>query len=160
MKIDALTKDVASQLERKKQTLTVAESCTGGLLSGQLTSLAGVSNVYLGGVVCYANALKISLLGVKTETLEKHGAVSRETALEMASGARLRLSSEWSVAITGIAGPSGGTKEKPVGTVWLAVVGPGFEEAVHQQFKGDREQIRNSAVESALTMLLTALNKN
>ncbi len=159
MKIEDVIKDIVSQLQNKKQTLSVAESCTGGLLSGHVTSLAGVSSVYVGGVVSYANSVKTSILGVQESTIKKHGAVSRETALEMASGARLGLSSHWAIAITGIAGPTGGTVQKPVGTVWFAIVGPEFEEANQKYFEGDRSQIRNSAVEHALKILKTALTK-
>lgn len=159
MKFENLVKDIVSQLNLKRQTLSVAESCTGGLLSGHISSLAGVSSVYVGGVVAYSNSVKVSLLGILQSTLEKYGAVSRETALELASGARLRLDSDWSVSITGIAGPTGGTPDKPVGTVWIAVAGPNFEDVLLNHFSGDRSQIQNAAVETALKMLKSALSK-
>lgn len=157
--VEQLVKDVASQLQMKNQTLSVAESCTGGLLSAQITNLAGVSSIYLGSVVSYANEVKTSVLGVSETTIKTHGAVSRESAKEMASGVRLKLRSDWSVAITGIAGPSGGTLDKPVGTVFIAVVGPNIEVVELQNFNGDRQTIRMSSVTHALNMLKKALSQ-
>lgn len=161
MTLDELVKDVVSHLSTKKQTLAVAESCTGGMLSAKITDLAGVSNVYLGGVVSYANSAKEGLIDVPHELLLNHGAVSREVASCMATGVRLKLSSSWSVAITGIAGPTGGTPDKPVGTVWFSIAGPNLVEPVTdvQLFKGDRSQIRLASVEHALQMLKSELLK-
>lgn len=155
--LDQLVKDVVSQLQKRSETLSVAESCTGGMVSAAITNLAGVSSVYVGGVVSYANSAKEELLQVPHDILLNHGAVSKEVALNMARGVRLRLRSSWSVAITGIAGPTGGTPDKPVGTVWFAVVGPKFELGEIKQFKGDRTAIRQSSAAHALIMLKQAL---
>jgi len=115
---------VAQLFRNKKQTLALAESCTGGLIANRITNVPGASHYFLGGVVAYSNAIKVSQLGVHPETIEKFGAVSAETALEMAQGVRTKFKSDWAVAVTGIAGPEGGSAEKPVGTVHLAWVGP------------------------------------
>lgn len=126
--------------------VALAESCTAGLASARLADLPGVSDVFAGGVVVYANGLKESLLGVASETLALHGAVSRETALEMARGARRLLSREGiGLAVTGVAGPDGGTPEKPVGTVWIAVAGPGGEVAEVLSIPGTRDLVRERA---------------
>lgn len=136
-----------------------AESCTGGLLSGSFARVPGVSDVFLGSVVSYSNQVKIDLLGVSPTTLRFDGAVSERVAREMARGACEHLHVECSIAVTGIAGPSGGTPEKPVGTVWFAVRGPAFEAAVRRQFSGDRDAIQNQAVEFATEFLLGELLK-
>ena len=118
-------------------TLATAESCTGGALAQQLTAMAGASEYYLGGVVAYSNETKERALGVKHETLLAHGAVSEETVRQMAEGVRERLHADYAVATTGIAGPTGGTPEKPVGTVWIAVASPQGTTAKLLKF-GDR----------------------
>ncbi len=107
-------------LQEKKQKLTLAESCTGGLIAAKLTSVAGASMVFEGGVVSYSNEIKSKILGVQKTTLEKHGAVSEQVVIEMARGALELTQAQWSIAVSGIAGPDGGTKDKPVGTVWIA----------------------------------------
>lgn len=146
-------------LREKKQTVGFAESCTGGQVAALLTKHAGVSDVFLGGVVSYSNQVKQDLLEVRSETLASFGAVSEETAGEMAAGARKRLRVDWAVAITGIAGPSGGTATKPVGLVCFAVAGPGFAESTNQHFSGDREAVQRQAVEFALKFLADSLRK-
>ena len=117
---DSLESVLLAGFVRKKQTLALAESCTGGLVSSRLTAIPGSSRCFLGGVVAYGNALKMKLLGVRARTLKTHGAVSAECAREMAEGARARTGADVAAAVTGIAGPEGGTTEKPVGTVFIA----------------------------------------
>lgn len=121
---DSLASVVLAQLAEQGQTLAVAESCTGGALGAALAAVPGASQVWLGGVIAYANATKQALLGVPADLLERWGAVSDPVALAMAEGVRERLACDWAVAITGIAGPAGATAEKPVGLVHVAVVGP------------------------------------
>lgn len=137
----------------KKLTLSFAESCTGGKLSAVFTEVPGVSDIFLGSIVSYANSAKIDLLGVRRDTLQNEGAVSEFVACQMAQGVRQKFKSDWSVAITGIAGPAGGTVEKPVGTVYFAVCGPQFERAQRKLFSGDRLSIQSAAVQSAIQFL-------
>jgi nicotinamide-nucleotide amidase len=131
-------------------TLATAESCTGGLVAGELTSIAGSSDVVAGGAVTYSNELKQRLLGVPAELLERHGAVSAEVAEAMAEGARERLGADVAVSVTGVAGPGGGTPEKPVGLVFLHVAGPGGGRAHRMQWPGDRGVVRRRATVAAL----------
>ena len=140
-------------LRRKKWTVGFAESCTGGLLSTSFTELPGISDVFMGSVVSYANDVKTDLLDVDADTISKFGAVSEETARAMARGARRKLHAETSIAITGIAGPTGGTDEKPVGTVWFAAAGPDFEVAIRHRFEGDRQAVQRQSVEFAMEFL-------
>ena len=135
--LETLPELVAYTMKKAGKTLATAESCTGGTLAHQLTAMAGASEYFRGGVVAYSNEVKECALGVKHETLMAHGAVSEETVHEMAAGARERLGADYAVATTGIAGPGGGTPEKPVGTVWIAVAGPDGVTAKHLKF-GDR----------------------
>lgn len=111
------------ELGRRGATLTTAESCTWGSLAASITAVAGSSTIFLGGTIPYSNALKQQLLNVEEETLIQYGAVSEQTAIEMASGSKKAFSSDYAIATTGIAGPGGGTAEKPVGTIWVAVAG-------------------------------------
>ena len=111
---------VVRLLTEKKKTLALAESCTGGFIANHITNVPGASAVFLGGVVSYANSAKEKFLGVRAETLKQHGAVSEAVAREMAEGARKKFGADFAIAVTGIAGPSGGTKDKPVGTVFIA----------------------------------------
>ncbi|HRO66370.1 MAG TPA: CinA family protein [Pseudobdellovibrionaceae bacterium] len=144
-------------------TVSFAESCTGGQLSSMLTAQAGISDVFMGSVVSYSNKAKTELLGVKPETLLAKGAVSEPVALEMAGGARGKFHTNWAVAITGIAGPSGGTPEKPVGTACFAVSGRWDSEernrSVTCRFDGDRNSIQSQSVEYAIGMLVAEMNK-
>jgi len=146
---------VARLLAEGGWTLATAESCTGGLLAERLTRVPGVSAVFVGGVVVYANELKRSLLDVPPELLERAGAVSEAVARAMATGVCRRLGSDIGVSVTGIAGPDGGSEEKPVGTVHIAVAGPGDEPVEHRiaRFPGNRERIRLFASQMALEML-------
>lgn len=135
---------------RRRFSLSVAESCTGGLLGARLTSIAGSSDVFLGGVVAYSNQVKVRELGVSEELLERVGAVSEEVALAMAQGVCKRLGTHVAIGITGIAGPTGGTPDKPVGTVCIAVVAPDWRRSFRSWFPGDRAEVRFRASQAAL----------
>lgn len=148
---------ITESLRAKRLTVGFAESCTGGLLSASLAALPGVSDIYMGSIVSYAYSAKTDLLGVSWETLNSLGAVSEEVALQMARGACERLKANYSIAITGIAGPTGGTPEKPVGTVWFAVKGPGFEIAQKKVFSGNRVSVQEQSVDFALKLLISKL---
>lgn len=148
-----------TELRAKKLTVSFAESCTGGLLSAALTAVPGISDIFLGSVVSYAYQAKVDLLGVSWDTLKAEGAVSQKVAEQMAIGARERLKSDWSVAITGVAGPSGGTVDKPVGTVWFAIRGPKLDAAEKKCFSGERAQIQRKSVEFAMELLLKCLRE-
>ena len=155
--MERLLDQLAAALLARKQTLATAESCTGGLVGAALTNLPGSSAWYLGGVVAYANELKIRLLGVPAEILAAHGAVSLETARAMAQGARAAAAADFAVAITGIAGPAGGTPEKPVGLVFIGVAAPHGTATFKHHFSGSRAEIRQAATEAALRHLLEAV---
>jgi nicotinamide-nucleotide amidase len=134
-------------------SLGAAESCTGGLVGGRLTDIPGSSDVFIGAVVCYANRLKTELLDVPASLVDAHGAVSEEVARAMAEGALRRLRVALTVAVTGIAGPGGGTSDKPVGTVWFAVASPARTESRRVVFLGSRREIRERAAQTALYLL-------
>jgi nicotinamide-nucleotide amidase len=148
---------VVRQLTEQKQTVIVAESCTGGLIAHRLTNVPGASAVFLGGFVTYANALKQSLLGVRDETLAAHGAVSEETAREMATGARASCGADYAVSVTGIAGPSGGTESKPVGTVFLGLASVRGVEVTKCFNPFDRETFKQVTSQQALDALRRAI---
>lgn len=141
-------------------TLATAESCTGGLVGARLTSVPGSSDVFLGGVVAYANAVKAGLLGVPAATLAAHGSVSAETAAAMARGVRERLGADVAVSVTGVAGPGGGSAGKPVGLVHFNAAGPGGELPLDWTAGGDRETIRRRAAASALHLVLKLLSQS
>jgi nicotinamide-nucleotide amidase len=145
---------VGRELRRKGQTLATAESCTGGLLAQMLTSRSGASDFYWGGVVTYADKSKMALLGVRPSTLKRHGAVSASTAREMASGLARRSGADQTLAITGVAGPTGGSAEKPVGRVYIARSRSGKTRVWEYNFTGSRTRIRKQAAEAALKRLL------
>lgn len=140
-------------LIKKKYTMTTAESCTGGMIAARMVNAPGVSAVLKSGFITYANEVKEELLGVSHDTLEKFGAVSRETAEEMAEGAVKAAHTDAAVAVTGIAGPDGGTKEKPVGLVYIGVNVRGNVEVREYHFSGSRQKIRESVTAAALTFL-------
>lgn len=147
-------------LANARKTLATAESCTGGMLGCRLTNVPGVSEVYLGGVVSYANEAKRELLGVAKETLAEHGAVSAETAEAMALGIRERLGSDFGVSITGIAGPAGGSEGKPVGLVFVGLASAKGISHQRFQFQGTRETIRTRATLAAMQLLREQLTRN
>jgi PncC family amidohydrolase len=148
-----MARRVAAGLLARGQTVAAAESCTGGLLCAALTSLPGSSAYFLGGVVGYANDVKRSALGVPAAVLARKGAVSAECALRMAAGVRRRLGADVGVAITGIAGPGGGTRSKPVGLVFVGVAAGGRCRARRFRFRGGRARVRRAACLAALGML-------
>lgn len=136
----------------------MAESCTGGLLGGAITSVPGSSLYFSGGVVAYGNPAKISLLGVPPDLIAARGAVSREVALAMAEGARSLFRTDLAIAVTGVAGPGGGSRGRPVGTVWVAVVAPGGVRYAHRfRFPGGREAVRRETVKASLGAALDVL---
>lgn len=145
---------VATHLTGRGHTLATAESCTGGLIGARLTSASGSSTFYRGGVVAYADIVKRNLLGVPDELLQRDGAVSEPVARAMADGARAAFKTDYALAVTGIAGPSGGSPDKPVGLVFIALAGPAGTRALRHVFVGNREMIRESACRAALRMLL------
>lgn len=148
---------VGNLLSQRNQTVAVAESCTGGLLGGALTSVSGSSAWFHEGFITYANDAKTRLVGVHADLIAAHGAVSPEVAVAMAEGARTRASTDWAIAITGIAGPTGGSDAKPVGTVHFALAGPQGTTHIHRRFPFDRERNRIVAVQTALDILRKAL---
>lgn len=148
-----LEEEVVSLLAENHYTVTTAESCTAGLLAGRIMNVSGASDVYNEGYITYANSAKEKLLGVKHDTLETHGAVSPETAYEMAAGAAKAAKAEASLAVTGIAGPGGGTKEKPVGLVYIGCSVRGNVRVEEYHFAGSRAENRAAAVEEALLLL-------
>jgi len=148
---------VGKFLQERNLTLSLAESCTGGLIGDRITDIAGSSEYFLGGVVAYAYEAKVALLGVSWNTLNTHGAVSQQTVFEMARGARKAMNANIGVSVSGIAGPGGGTEEKPVGTTWIGLVTDDGEWAQVFHFSGDRTQNKASAANAALQFLLDYL---
>jgi nicotinamide-nucleotide amidase len=144
---------VLRALKAHSHTIAVAESCTGGLLGARLTAIPGSSHSVVGGVIAYDNRVKESLLGVSASLLDAHGAVSEAVARAMAAGVRARLGADVGVGITGVAGPSGGSDEKPVGTVWIAIDSVTGSQAVKPVFPGDRADIRARAAQMALDLV-------
>jgi len=150
---------VGELLLQRGLRLAVAESCTGGLIGHLLTNVPGSSAYYMGSVTAYANEAKAHLLGVSWDTLEKYGAVSAETAVEMARGIRLALTADIGISVSGIAGPTGGTPDKPVGTVWIGLSTPKEEYPRHYLWSGDRLAIKKQAAQAALNLLVEHLQK-
>jgi nicotinamide-nucleotide amidase len=154
---DELAAMVVGRLAERRERLALAESCTGGLLAETLTSVPGASAVFDLGVVAYANEMKSRMLQVPPGMLARHGAVSEPVARALAEGARAAAGATWGVGVTGIAGPSGGTEEKPVGTVFLALAGPSGTQALQRLYRGDRDRVRRTAAHEALNLLRLAL---
>jgi len=154
---DALETKIVRRLTDRKQTLAVAESCTGGYISHRITNVPGASVVFLSGLVTYSNAAKQTFLGVRAETLERQGAVSEPVAREMAEGARRASGTDYAIAVTGIAGPSGGSPEKPVGTVFIAVATPTETKVLRFFNPGDRLAFKETTARQALELLAAAL---
>lgn len=156
-----LAEQVGTALRARGWTVAAAESCTGGLILARLTDVPGSSAYVLGGVVAYANRVKQAILGVDEQTLVNHGAVSEQTAVEMAVGVRRVLSADLAVSITGIAGPGGGTDDKPVGLTYLALAGPnGLLHIERQVWPGDRAAVRSASADRALELLLRAATED
>ncbi len=147
--INRVTSEIIEALRTSHQTLALAESLTGGMLGGAITSVAGSSDVFIGGIVAYDARMKSEFLAVAPELIAAHGVVSREVALAMAEGAQRRLGSDWAISTTGVAGPgpSGGIA---AGTVWIAIVGPEIAMAEQMELPGDREAVRMAAIERTL----------
>ncbi len=151
---------VAGRLLRQRELkLATAESCTGGLIADRITDVPGSSDYFVGGFVAYAYEAKVASLGVSWDTLKTYGAVSRETVLEMARGARRVLEADLAIAISGIAGPAGGLPEKPVGTTWIGLVTPEGEQTQVFYWKGNRRENKELSAEAALKMLIEYLEK-
>lgn len=150
----SIEKKIATILTRKNKTVSVAESCSGGLLGHRLTNVAGSSKYFMGGVLVYANAAKSKLLGVSPALIKKHGAVSTPVAEKMADSVRKLLKTDYGISITGIAGPSGGSKDNPVGLTYIAVANSKKVLCKEFHFKGSRLSIKTSATQSALELLL------
>jgi nicotinamide-nucleotide amidase len=148
---------VSYLLQMRGMTLATAESCTGGLLAQRITSLSGSSRHFLGGAIVYSNELKTQFAGVPKALIDQHGAVSREVAAALAEGIRKRCLSSYGVGITGVAGPTGGTEQKPVGLVYIALAGDEGTQVVERNFPGDRARIRQFATQQALEMIRRAL---
>jgi nicotinamide-nucleotide amidase len=146
-------------LTEKGLTLATAESCTGGTIASRFTAMAGASSYFLGGVVAYANEAKRDILGVNFDDIIRHGAVSEQVARQMAEGARRVTGADYAIATTGIAGPTGGSAEKPVGTVWMAVATPTHTIATLRNCGTDRGQIINRATAYAIEMLYNELKR-
>ena len=156
--IYTLSQELISQALEKGITFSFAESCTGGLLGAAITEIPGASAVFLGSAVTYSNASKMSLLGVTREVLEKYGAVSEQCAIQMALGSKRAYGSDFAISTTGVAGPDGGSIDKPVGTVWFGYAAGDKSCAFRKQFTGNRSLVRESSVFTVLLLLQKELN--
>jgi nicotinamide-nucleotide amidase len=155
--VEAIVLDLCRE---RGYSLATAESCTGGLVAARLTSVPGASAAFIGGVVAYSNELKVAELGVSEELLASHGAVSAEVAAAMAAGARARLGADVAVSVTGVAGPDGGTPDKPVGLIYMHVETPEESRGMELNYPGDRESIRRRAVVAGLHLARRLLLQN
>lgn len=157
--LELLSSQIGRILTIKGLSVSAAESCTGGLLSHVLTNVSGSSQYFVGGVVAYSNQIKESILGVSPNTLLQHGAVSKETACEMAAGIREKFGTDIGLSTTGVAGPTGGTPTKPVGLVWIGFSTQVNTHAIECHFKGGRDGVKINTVEKILTLLLEDLEE-
>jgi nicotinamide-nucleotide amidase len=155
----SLEERLGTSLKARGWKLAVAESCTGGLVADRITNIAGSSDYFLGGIVAYANAAKENLLGVSPDTLLAHGAVSQETAIEMAVGVRRAFGADLSLSVTGIAGPGGAQPDKPVGLTFLGMSGPSGDRFERHVWSDDRRGNKALSAEAALKMLLDELDR-
>ncbi|MEA4863437.1 MAG: CinA family protein [Victivallaceae bacterium] len=147
-------------LEKHGWSLATAESCTGGMAASDIVDVPGASEVYKGGVVAYANEAKVRALGVREDILEEYGAVSAECAKAMAQGARSRFAADCAFSTTGVAGPAGGTPDKPVGTVWIAAATPVSFRMEQKHFEGTRQSVRRMAVDRAISLLIETITES
>lgn len=159
MNINETSGRLVELLQKANLTVSSAESCTGGLFSAYITSVSGASEVFEESIITYSNEAKMRELGVKRETLESFGAVSRQTAIQMAEGAALRTGADIGVGITGIAGPGGGTAEKPVGTVYAAIAFCGETRVYHLLINGTRSEVRNETCRFVMKNIIEKLQK-
>jgi PncC family amidohydrolase len=155
----SLQETLGQLLRQRSLKLATAESCTGGLIADHITDIPGSSDYFLGGFVSYAYEAKVACLGVSWDTLHAYGAVSRETVLEMAHGARRALQADIAISVSGIAGPAGGLPEKPIGTTWIGLVTPDGEEARVFYWTGNRRENKEQSAEAALKMVIEYLEK-
>ena len=152
------SKELVNKLIEKKLKITSAESCTGGLFASLITSISGSSACFEGSFVTYSNEIKNKIINVKKETLLNYGAVSKECVIEMAENSRKIIKSDISIAISGIAGPDGGSEDKPVGLVWICLSAENYIKAYKNIFSGDRDKIREESVNFALDLVLNFIN--
>lgn len=152
------SKEVVNKLIEKKLTITSAESCTGGLFSASITSISGSSECFEGSFITYSNEIKNRIIGVKKETLLNYGAVSKECVIEMSKNARKIMKADISIAVSGIAGPNGGSEDKPVGLVWICISAENYTKAYKNIFSGNRDEIREESVIFALNLVLDFIN--
>ena len=153
-----LANKVVKKLIKKKLKVSFAESCTGGLLSSSITSISGSSKIFNLGLITYSNKAKIKLLGVEQQTLDNYGAVSEQVVEQMAGSALKSSDADYAIAVSGIAGPDGGTAEKPVGTVWICWITPEITRVEKYQLQGDRQAVRDQVIKISLQELLQQLN--
>ena len=147
-------------LKAEKLTIATAESCTGGLIAKLITDVPGASDVFIGGVVSYSNAMKVKLLGVKSETLDRFGSVSENTVSEMLDGILNQTGADLGIAVSGIAGPSGGTREKPVGTVYIGVAFHGQQIITQYFFQGSREDVRMASAKEGAELIVKIIRSD
>jgi PncC family amidohydrolase len=157
MNPENLSKTLGKNLVKKRMTIAVAESCTGGMLGSAITAVPGASHYFLGGVIAYDNRIKRSVLKVPQATLDRHGAVSGQTVAAMARGVKRLFKTDCAIAVSGVAGPGGGTKDKPVGLVYIAVVARNIAKKYECRFSGTRAGIRRQTVEESLWRLIRLL---